>query len=452
MCVRTTLGRATSARDGCAFAKFANAPRFMSHSGHHHALTPGRERATLLTLGAVQFTHILDFMIMMPLGAQLMSVFNITPAQFTHLVASYGFAAAVSGFAGGFVLDRFDRKRSLVFLYAGFGVSTLACALAPTHHALLVARLFAGAFGGLAGSMVSAMVGDIIPPSRRGRAMSMVMAAFPVASVLGVPLGLILAAKFGWHAPFFLLAGCAALVLCLAAVALPPIRTAVHDHQPMRQMREILSHGVHLRAFAVGMVLVMAGGTLIPFIAPSFIANVGLDEKVQLPITYAIGGIATAFSTPVVGWLSDRIDRLKLLAIMSACAVLVVLVVTRMGHASVAFASVMMALFMVTMSGRFAPAMTMITNAVEARYRGGFMSVNAALQQAASAGSNVLAGLFITRAADGHLAGMPVLGYVSIGFFALTVLLAAELRSAAPHVSAPAPKTPVRPAPTEAAA
>jgi len=128
-------------------------------AGKHHALTPGRERATLLTLAAVQFTHILDFMIMMPLGAQLMEVFQISPAQFTQLVASYGFAAAISGLAGGFVLDRFDRKRSLVVLYAGFGLATLACALAPTHHTLILARLAAGAFGGLAASMVTAMVG-----------------------------------------------------------------------------------------------------------------------------------------------------------------------------------------------------------------------------------------------------------------------------------------------------
>lgn len=422
----------------------------MSHTGQHHALTRGRERATLLVLGAVQFTHILDFMIMMPLGAQLMVVFGISPAQFTQLVAAYGLAAAIAGFAGGFVLDRFDRKRSLVVLYAGFGLATLACALAPTHGALLVARLAAGAFGGLAGSMVSAMVGDIIPPSRRGRAMSVVMTAFPVASVAGVPLGLVLAGKYGWHAPFFLLAGCAAAILGLAAFALPPIRTAVQGHEPLRQMGRILSHRVHLRAFAVGAALVMAGGVLIPFIAPSYVANVGLDEKVQLPITYVVGGIATVLSTPLVGWLSDHMDRLRLLAIMSAAAIGVVLVITRLGHASLAVASLLMALFMVTMSGRFSPAMTMITNAVEARYRGGFMSVNAALQQAASAGASMLAGLFITRTPDGRLAGMPWLGYASIGFFLLTVVLAAELRAAAPHVAIPTGRTPVAPDPSNA--
>jgi MFS transporter, DHA1 family, inner membrane transport protein len=282
--------------------------------------------------------------------------------------------------------------------------------------------------------------------------MSLVMAAFPLASVLGVPLGLYAAARFSWHAPFFMLAACAAVVLAVALLALPAIKTAVQDHQPMRQMTEILSHGVHLRAFALGMVLVMAGGILIPFIAPSFIANLGIDPARGLPMTYMVGGIATALSTPLVGWLSDRMDRLRLLAIMSAGAIIVVLVITRLGHTSVAMACLMMALFMVTMSGRFSPAMTMITNAVDSRYRGGFMSVNAALQQAASAGASVLAGQFITLAPDGRLAGMPVLGYVSVGFFLLTVVLAAELRAAAPHVSAPAAKTTIAPAATRAAA
>ena len=211
----------------------------MSLSGHH-ALTPARERATLLTLGAVQFTHILDFMIMMPLGSQLMRVFQITPSQFTQLVACYGLAAAVSGFIGGFFMDRFDRKRALLVLYAGFGIATFACGLAPTHHWLMIARLAAGAFGGLAGSMVSAMVGDIIPPARRGRAMSVVMTAFPVASVLGVPVGLVLAGHFGWHAPFFMLGGCAGVNLLLASLALS---LAVPLSRWQEQRRERLGLG-----------------------------------------------------------------------------------------------------------------------------------------------------------------------------------------------------------------
>lgn len=424
----------------------------MHVADQHHALTPRRELATLLTLGAVQFTHILDYMIMMPLGAQLMQVFNITPTQFTYLVAAYGLAAALSGLAGGFVLDRFDRKRSLLVLYAGFGLATAACGLAPTHHWLLAARLAAGAFGGLAGSMVTAMVGDVVPAERRGTALSMVSMAFAVASVLGVPAGLLLADKFGWHAPFFMLGGCAVANLALASLALPDIPTAVDDHKPWRQMREILGHRVHLRAFAVGAVLVMAGGCLVPFIAPSMVANVGLTQA-QLAWAYGAGGLCTFISMPIVGRLSDRMDKLRLLGWMSVAAVLVVLVLTRLGPAPVAVACVVMAAFMVTMSSRFTPAMAMVTNAVEARYRGGFMSVNSSLQQGASGFGNVLAGIFVTQDSTGHLIGYELLGYVAIGFFILTVLVAAELRAAAPHVSAPARRRDSLPsAPAEVAA
>ncbi|HEY1107847.1 MAG TPA: hypothetical protein VGE76_04415, partial [Opitutaceae bacterium] len=157
-----------------------------------------------------------------------------------------------------------------------------------------------------------------------------------------------------------------------------------------------------------------------------------------------------ALSTPLVGWLSDHSDRLKLLAIMSVAASCVAVVITHMGPSSFAYASMMMAFFMVTMSGRFSPAMTMVTNAVEARYRGGFMSVSTALQQGASAGATWLAGEFVTKGPDGRLIGIPTLGYAAVGFFMFTVYLAAQLRAAAPHVAIPAPKPPV--APSEAPA
>ncbi len=406
----------------------------------HHALSPPRESATLIALAAVQFTHVLDFMIMLPLGPQLMRAFNLTPAQFTHLVAAYGLAAALSGFAGGFFLDRIDRKRALVFVYAGFGLATLACALAPTHSALLAARLIAGAFGGISGSLVTAMIGDIIPPTRRGRAMSYVMSAFPLASVLGVPLGLTLAGWFDWHAPFYLLAGCSAFILALALFALPNIRTAIKNHQPIRQMRDIVTSGIHLRAFAVTCFLVMAGGCIIPFLAPSFVINYVLAES-DLPKLYAIGGIAAFISAPIVGRLSDRLDRLHLLAGITFFAAVVVLILTNLETATFPVAAALMASFMVTISSRFAPAMAMVTDAVSARYRGGFMSVNSALQQASGGLANLLAGVFITTGAGGRLVGFPALGIASVAFFGLTLFCAARLKAAAPHVARAAKKS-----------
>ena len=284
------------------------------------------------------------------------------------------------------------------------------------------------------------MIGDIIPPTRRGRAMSYVMSAFPLASVLGVPLGLTLAGWFDWHAPFYLLAGCSAFILALALFALPNIRTAIKNHQPIRQMREIVTSGIHLRAFAVTCFLVMAGACIIPFLAPSFVINYGLAES-DLPKLYAIGGIAAFITAPIVGRLSDRLDRLHLLAGITFFAAVVVLILTNLETATFPVAAALMASFMVTMSSRFAPAMAMVTDAVSARYRGGFMSVNSALQQASGGLANLLAGVFITTGAGGRLVGFPALGIASVGFFGLTLFFAARLKAAAPHVARAAKKS-----------
>jgi len=405
------------------------------------AETPGptrpiNERTLLGVLAAVQFTHVLDFMIMMPLGSQLMRVFTITPSQFSYLVAAYGIAAAVTGFLGGFVLDRFDRRQALLALFVGFGLATLGCALAPTYGTLLAARLAAGAFGGVAGSVVVSMVGDVIPPERRGRAMGVVMSAFPLASVLGVPTGLLLAAHFEWHAPFFLLAALSAVILVIAYRALPPLRSTHPVEHPVAQMRSILSHPIHRKGFMMSAMLVFSGGCVIPFMAPSMVANVGLTEA-QLPLIYLAGGAVTFFTNPYAGRLSDRFDKLHVLIWLSAGSAIVVLILTNLSQVPLVWAMVVSAAFMVTMSGRFSPAMAMLTNAIEGRYRGGFMSVNSAVQQAASGLANIVAGEMVTRTVTGQLVGYPRVGLLSAGCFGITVLLAARLRAAAPHAARP---------------
>jgi len=407
----------------------------MSQTDQSPAAHPAfNERTLLLTLAAIQFTHIMDFMIMMPLGAGLMRVFDISPAQFSTLVASYGLSAAVFGFLGGFVLDRFERKNALLTLYTGFALATLACALAPSYGFLMAARIAAGAFGGVAGSVVTAMVGDAIPPERRGRAMGTVMTAFPLASVFGVPAGLTLATWFEWHAPFFLLAGMSLIIGFIAWRVLPHVSSHRTDAHPVRQMFNIIKHPIHLRGFLLSCVLVFGGGLMIPFLAPSMVANVGLSER-QLPLMYLFGGALTFFTMPWFGRLSDRHDKLYVLAWISVVAIGVALVVTRLGVTPLPLVLIVTTLFFIAMSGRYSPAMALITNAVEARYRGGFMSVNSAVQQAASGFASVLAGWFITSDASGHLYGYERVGVIACVAFALTVVFAAWLRAAAPHAA-----------------
>jgi DHA1 family inner membrane transport protein len=409
---------------------------------------PINERMLLAMLAAVQFTHVMDFMIMMPLGSQLMRVFDMSPAQFSHLVASYGLSAAVSGLLGAFSSIGSIAGRPCSSSIRVFALATLACALAPTFSLLLVARLIAGAFGGVAGSVVVSMVGDVVPPERRGRAMGVVMSAFPLASVLGVPAGLTLAARYEWHAPFFLLAALSAIILGLAFRTLPSLRSSHPAVHPVEQMIAIVTHPIHIKGFMMSAMLVFAGGCVIPFMAPAMVANVGSDGG-STPAHLPGRGSRHVFTTPWFGRLSDRHDKLQVLFWLSICAAVVVMVVTSLPRVSIFVAMALTALFMVAMSGRFSPAMAMLTNAVDGRYRGGFMSVNSAVQQAASGCANVVAGYLVTRSATGQLVGYPRVGLLSVCCFGLTVYLAARLRAAAPHASRPGQRQPTETAVAE---
>ena len=393
-----------------------------------------KERTLLLTLAAVQFVNVLDFMVMMPLGARIMTAFQISPQQFSWLVAAYGTAAAGSGVAGGFMIDRFDRKNALLVVFVGFIAATLSCALASSYSALLISRLAAGAFGGIAGSLVTAMVGDVIPRERIGQAMATVMSAFPLASVAGIPLSLYVASFFDWHAPFFLLTGGSVIVFVVAARTLPHVASVRAQQSAWAQMRAIVVHPVHQRGFLLGGVLIMAGACIIPFMAPSLVANAGVTET-QLPLIYLVGGSCTFLTMPLLGRLSDRFDKLRVLIVVTVPASIATVIVTNLDTVPLSTALVVSAFFFVGMSSRFPPAMAMITNSVESRYRGGFMSLISAVQQAAAGLGNIIAGLLVTADASGKLVGYHRAGYVSLLAFGLTVWLAYRLRAIAPAAS-----------------
>ena len=198
----------------------------------HTSQKPIHEAWLLFALAAIQFTTTLDFLIIMPLGPQYMRVFAINPAQFGLMVSAYAISAGISGILAGCFLDRFDRKPALLTLYLGFGVGTLFCAMAPTYGLLVAARVLAGAFGGVSGSLILAIVGDVIPIERRGAAMGKLMSSFSVASICGVPLGVVLATHLSWHVPFYALAGLSLLVLLGVALVMPSLRGHLeHEHE-----------------------------------------------------------------------------------------------------------------------------------------------------------------------------------------------------------------------------
>jgi len=381
-------------------------------------------------LATVQFTHIVDFMIVMPLGHQFMRLFSVGPREFGLLVSSYTFAAGVAGFVAAFLIDRFDRKRALLSLYAGFIVATGACGLAPTYEWLLATRVAAGLFGGVMSGLVFAIVADLVPYARRARATALVATSFSIAAVAGVPLGLWLAAQWTWRTPFLALAGFSVLVALAAARRLPPLAAHLEHHQrrkPAEQLRAIFGVRNHLRAFAFMLALMFAGFTVIPFIAPTMVANVGLAEG-ELPLLYLCGGLATLVSAQVIGHLADRYGKQRLFTIVAIASIAPILIITHLPRLPLGPALGWSVLFFVLVTGRFGPAMAVVTGSVEARLRGSFMSFNASVQMTGSALASLVSGLIVTRAPDGTLLHFGTVGWLAAGSTLLCVVLVRGIR------------------------
>jgi predicted MFS family arabinose efflux permease len=381
-------------------------------------------------LATVQFTHIVDFMIMMPLGHQFMRLFAVGPREFGLLVSSYTFAAGISGFAAAFVIDRFDRKRALLSLYAGFILATAACGLAPTYEWLLVTRVAAGLFGGVMSGLVFAIVADLVPYSRRARATALVATSFSIAAVAGVPLGLWLAAQWTWRTPFLALAAFSVAVALAAARRLPPLAAHLAHGQrrrPAEQLRAIFGVGNHLRAFAFMVALMFAGFSVIPFIAPTMVANVGLAEN-ELPLLYFCGGLATLVTAQVIGHLADRYGKQRLFTIVAIASIAPILIITHLPRLPLAAALGWSVLFFVLVTGRFGPAMAVVTGSVEPRLRGSFMSFNASVQMTGSALASLASGFIIRRAPDGALLHFGAVGWLAAACTLLCVVLVRGIR------------------------
>ncbi len=394
--------------------------------------TSRQERLLLLMLAGVQFTHIMDFMIMMPLGPQLMRLFSITPREFGFLVSAYTFSAGIFGFLGAFFVDRFDRKQTLLFAYIGFTVGTIGCALSPSYIVLMMARSFAGAFGGVLGAQIMAIIGDAIPSQRRGRAMGIVMASFSIASVFGVPFGLFLATQISWHAPFFLVGLIAALISFLIFVFVPPLTIHLAEGKP-RASPAVLLGGIwrdknQLNALCLMIFLMMGQFLLIPFLSPYMVSNVGFRED-QLHWIYFVGGGLTIFTSPLVGKLADRHGKQIVFTIAGSLVLIPLLIVTHLGPTAVPVALIVTAAFFIFNNSRFIPAMAMITSTVRPATRGGFMSINSSVQSLSSGVAALLAGLVVERAATGELTGYGNLGLASAVISIFCIFLGRRLKS-----------------------
>ena len=357
-----------------------------------------RERLVLIILAAVQFTTIVDFMIVMPLGPQLMRTLHIGPGQFGLIVSSYTFAAGAAGLVASSIVDRFARRSAFMVLNCGFLFGTLCCALAPTYFTLVLARIATGAFGGILGGMAMTIIGDVFPEHRRGAATGSLMTGFALASVAGIPMGLYLGTHFGWHIPFVALAIGGVPALLLTPFALPRLDAHVHKTHthPMRSLVETFSRANHLKAFALIITLMIGGFSVFPYVSAYLVANVGMTEQ-QLPVIYIAGGGLTLLAAPIVGRLADRYGKLKVFRIISPLSIVLLLLITHLPRVHMAWAVAVFGALMVSNVGRMIAAMAMITSSVEPHRRGGFLSANSSVQHIASGLGAYIGGFTITE-------------------------------------------------------
>ncbi len=390
-----------------------------------------KEKIILLLLAVLNFTHILDFMIMMPLGNYLMPYFNISSQQFSMLVAAYTFSAGIAGFAAAFFVDNFDRKKVLMFAYAGFLIGTLCCAISPSYEILLVSRIFAGLFGGLIGAQVLSIVADIIPYERRAAAMGIVMAAFSAASVFGVPFSLYIANLFNWHAPFFFVVILGVLLVPFLIKFLPKMDSHLlaENYQkvaPVQLVGDVFRNSSQLYALALTAFLMMGHFMIIPFINPFMEFNMGFS-KTQTPIIYMVGGALTMVTSPLIGRMADRLGKYNLFVFLAIAGVPLIALITNLPAIPFYFVLCITGLWFIISAGRFIPAQAMVSNVVPPERRGSFMSFNSSVQQLFVGFASVLAGFIVVKMPDNRLQNYEITGYLSIALILCSIFIATML-------------------------
>lgn len=388
-----------------------------------------KQRIILLILASLNFTHILDFMIMMPLGNYLMPYFHITPQQFTFLVSAYTISAAVSGFTAAFFVDRFDRKKMLLFAYTGFIVGTLACGIAPSFSLLLMSRTLAGIFGGMVGAQVLSIISDIFPYEQRGKAMGSVMSAFAIASTLGVPFALYLANHFSWHAPFLLVGGLGVFVIPLIIKYIPSMTDHLrkeNGQSPFDALMNVVRQPQLMLGLLFSCMVMMGHFLIIPFINPYMEFNNGYS-KTQTPMIYLVGGIASFFAANILGRVADRYGKLVVFTVCVGLSLFLVYGITNLPVMPFAIVLTLFAVWFVLSTGRGITAQAMISNMVPPEHRGSFMSFNSSVQQLGTSIASLTAGVLVTEDAHGRINHFNWLGYASIAVLFVCVLMARYL-------------------------
>lgn len=390
----------------------------------------GYQKAVIAMLAFLQFAVIIDFMLMAPLGALIMPALGASPAQFGTVVSAYAFAAGVSGFLTAGFADRFDRKKLLLFFYAGFIAGTAWCGLAGSFESLLLARIVTGLFGGVIGSIVLAIATDLFQPQLRGRVMGFIQTAFAASQILGIPIGIWLSTHWNWQVPFLALA-----VLGLAAgVLIAVVMRPVDEHLQLRQEKSPFSHLLHTLveprhalAFIAVLFLATGGFMLMPFSSAFTVNNLGIALG-SLPIIYLVTGVATMVAGPLIGKATDAFGKLRIYYAGTAITILMVLVYTHLAESTLVVVTLVNVALFIGIFSRMVPFQALMTQVPAPTHRGAFNAVNASLSQLAGGLAAAVAGHIVVQGADGKLQHYEVAGYVVIASALLAAVLLTKVQ------------------------
>lgn len=371
----------------------------------------------IVILASTQFTVILDFMIMSPLGDMLMKSMDLTTSQFGFAVSAYAITAGISGLLTAGFADRFDRKKLLLFFYIGFILGTLMCGLANTYPMLLLARIVTGLFGGVIGSISMAIVADLFALEQRGRVMGFLQMGFGASQVLGIPIGLYLANHFNWQAPFLMIVILSLLIWALILTRVQPI----DKHLSLQNDRNAIQHLFHTvarRDYRIGFMatalLSLGGFMMMPWGTAFAVNNLHLTNEQMVPL-FMVAGVSTLFIMPIIGKFSDKINKFKLFAVACIWMAVVVVIYTNLTPVPLWVVMIFNVVMMIGIMGRMVPSMALTSALPEMKDRGAFMSINSSLQQIAGGIAAAVGGMIVVqKTKTSPLEHYDTLGYVIV--------------------------------------
>lgn len=375
-------------------------------------------------LAILQFTIILDFMVLSPLGEQLMDELNITPAQFSYVVSAYAISAGLSGLLAAGFADKFDRKKILLFFYVGFILGTLFCGIAANYNQLLAARIITGIFGGVIGSISFAIITDLFKLEVRGRVMGFVQMAFASSQVLGIPVGLYLANHLGWHSPFLLIVGISLIICTTIIIYMKPINAHLKiqsDKSPLQHFVHVISQSRYLKAFIATTLLATGGFMLMPFGSAFSVHNLGISRD-QLPMLYLVTGIFSMAAGPIIGKLSDKQGKYTIFTFGTLLSIVMVLIYCNLDITPLWVVIIINVILFFGIMARIISSSALMTAIPEPKDRGAFMGINSSFQQISGGIASIIAGLIVVRQSDvSPVENYDIVSYVVTGSMIVTL-------------------------------